>query len=94
MAGFTQPVYKIVCVKVPEGIFLCETADFTQRSKFHATTSSLVFVGMRYAPHVKSSMIEASDMVWMTSSLNRAINVLFVLREPIPLKVLCPCSNR
>ena len=27
MAGFTQPVYKIVCVKVPEGIFLCETAD-------------------------------------------------------------------
>ena len=27
MADFTQPVYKIVCVKVPEGICLCETAD-------------------------------------------------------------------
>ena len=34
MAGFTQPVYKTVCVKVPEGIFLCETADLHSGRNF------------------------------------------------------------
>ena len=34
MAGFTKPVYKIVCVKVPEGIFLCETADLHSGRNF------------------------------------------------------------
>ena len=34
MASFTQSVYKIVCVKVPEGIFLCEMADLHSGRNF------------------------------------------------------------
>ena len=34
MAGFTQRLYKTVCVKVPDGVFVCETADLHSGRNF------------------------------------------------------------
>ena len=43
MAGFTQRLYETVCVKVPDGVFLCETADLHSgrnfmQQKIHASS--------------------------------------------------------
>ena len=46
-------------------------------------------------PHVKSSMIEASDLVWLTSSLNHAINGGSVFWESHPqVRLLTPAPLR